>query len=74
MPGSIPGVCSNLGVSGAAQRLFPRGKYTSPKINRGTLDFHVFNDFFMFGCDFGVCRYYFKLGTKNLLTPPLPTA
>ena len=26
VPGLIPGVCSNLGVSGAAQKLFPREK------------------------------------------------
>ena len=42
VPGLIPGVCSNLGVSGTAQRLFLRENRISPRLNRDALDsYHV---------------------------------
>ena len=57
VPGSIPGVCSNLGVSGAAQRLFPEENRLLPKWNRGTLDFDdvVIILMFFFIMIFDVC-------------------
>ena len=49
VPGSIPGVCSKLSVSGAAQRLLPRENRPFPKLHRGTLDVYhfltIFDDF-----------------------------
>ena len=50
MPGSIPGVCSNLGVSGAAQGFFRGKNRPFQKLNRGTLDF---DDCLMNFDDFG---------------------
>ena len=52
MAGSIPGVCSNLGVSGAAQRFFPWENRPFPKLNRGTLDFDDFRCFLIVFVDF----------------------
>ena len=45
VPGSIPGVCSNLGVSGAAQRLIPRENKPFPKLDRGPRIFMICYDF-----------------------------
>ena len=62
MPGSIPGVCSNLGVSGAAQSFFRGKNRPFPKLNKGTLDFcHVLKIFEVFFVILSTLGFYFFL-------------